>query len=114
MGLYNRIHYPCWVTATSIARDGSIGHVGGERNRLSSTPPPSSIASCSARLKGDANGDGRVLITDAQVTAQIAAGFSPYPFYSDSADADCNGAINIVDAMLIAQYTAGTILRLCP
>ncbi len=114
MGLKNTIRYPCWVTDRQITEDGVIGQLGGERSRLSKAEPPASIASCAARLKGDANGDGQIDAEDAAVTEQFSKGFAPKPFYADSADVDCNGKADLADARWIARYVSGLEHEFCP
>ena len=55
-------------------------------------------------VKGDANGDGLVTITDALAAAQCALAIvSCSTIDTAAADVNCNGSVQITDAQLIAQ-----------
>jgi hypothetical protein len=41
--------------------------------------------------------------------AQYYVGLNPTNFNAGSADTNCDGSINIVDALLVAQYYVGLI-----
>lgn len=61
-----------------------------------------------SREKGDANGDGKITITDARLALQIAAGQIP----TDPdllLDMDGDGQVTASDARLILQYAVGKI-----
>lgn len=59
---------------------------------------------------GDADGNGKINIIDALVTAQYAVGLSPANFYPAAADViGCDGVVNIIDALAIAKYYVGMI-----
>ena len=67
----------------------------------------------SSAVQGDVNGNGKVDIVDALMTAQYYVGLNPLGFNPDSADTNCDGNINIVDALLIAQFYVGLITDFC-
>lgn len=46
------------------------------------------------------------------LTARYCAGLDPAGFNPDAADVDCDGSVTIINAMLIARYSAGLISRL--
>lgn len=58
---------------------------------------------------GDVNGDGRVTIYDAELTAQKAIGLTVANFNISNAEVDGTGRVDIYDAFLIAEYAVGLI-----
>lgn len=64
-------------------------------------------------LLGDVNGDGKVTLADAVLTAQAAVGITSLtPVQQTAAEVDGTGKVDIYDAALIAQYVAGVINKL--
>jgi endoglucanase len=72
--------------------------------QLWSTPP--------LATPGDVNGDYRVDIVDALLTAQYYVGIRPPVFFAANADVDCSGTVTIVDALRVAQYYVGILSSL--
>jgi len=61
-------------------------------------------------LPGDGNGDGKVSIVDAMLTAQYVAGLiGSGALDLTAADVNCSGGATMVDAMLVAQKVAGLV-----
>ena len=60
-------------------------------------------------IRGDANGDGDVTITDVVLTAQFAVGKTPSNFIEANADVNGDGNINITDVVIIANIAVGKI-----
>ena len=58
---------------------------------------------------GDVTCDGAVTIADAQLIAQLIAGWISELDCPGHADVDGNGVVDITDAQLIAQLIAGQI-----
>ncbi len=54
-------------------------------------------------IKGDANGDGKLNIVDALMTARYAVKLGVTSFHPESADVNCDKIINIIDALMIAR-----------
>lgn len=54
-------------------------------------------------LKGDANGDRQVTVTDVVVILQYILGLNPEPFNFEAADMNDNGEITVTDAVLVAN-----------
>jgi beta-glucanase (GH16 family) len=71
------------------------------------TPTPTPV------MLGDVNGDNRITIVDALMTAQYYVGLNPSGFIASRADTNCDGRITVVDALIIAQYYVGSISRFC-
>ena len=57
-------------------------------------------------VPGDADGDGRVDITDALVILQYTVGWGN-PIDHDAGDVNADGMCDIRDALLILQYCVG-------
>ena len=61
-------------------------------------------------VRGDANGDGDVTITDVVLAAQVAVGKTPNTlFIEQNADVNEDGNINITDVVIIANIAVGKI-----
>lgn len=58
-------------------------------------------------VRGDANGDGDVTITDVVLAAQVAVGKTPNIFIEANADVNGDGTINITDVVIIANIAVG-------
>ena len=56
-----------------------------------------------AYIKGDANGSGKVTVTDVVVTAQYVLGYEPDPFIFGAADMTEDDEITVTDVVLIAR-----------
>lgn len=57
-------------------------------------------------IRGDANGDGSVSVTDAVYLAQYLFAKGPLPQPTvDSGDANCSGRVNMIDAIYLINYT---------
>ena len=54
-------------------------------------------------IKGDANGSGKVTVTDVVVTAQYVLGYDPDPFIFGAADMTEDDEISVTDVVLIAR-----------
>ncbi len=64
-------------------------------------------------IPGDVNGDRRVDIVDALLTAQFYVGlYTGCSFSMANADVDCSKTVTIVDALRIAQYYVGILSSL--
>ena len=65
-------------------------------------------------VKGDANGDGKVDITDAKCIVNYLVGKPNTSFLSVAADANCDGVVDIADAVCIVNFVVGNISALAP
>ena len=65
-----------------------------------------SSSSIGERLAGDADGDGRVSISDAVRICQYLAGYN-VTINEDNSDVDADGTVRVGDAVRICQYLAG-------
>ena len=64
-------------------------------------------------MLGDVNGNSKVDIVDALLTAKYYVGLNPSNFNKELANVNCDNTINIVDALLIARYYVGIINKFC-
>jgi len=77
-------------------------------NQTQPAPPP---VSPPGTLLGDVNGDGKVNIYDAELTAQYAIGNTVAGFNTAAAEVDGTGKVNVYDAFLIGEYAVGSISK---
>ncbi|MBQ3286037.1 MAG: dockerin type I repeat-containing protein [Ruminococcus sp.] len=63
------------------------------------------ISAASSYIRGDADGDGEVTITDATVIQRTLANIPTASFFKKAADVDGDG-LNITDATQIQRYLA--------
>jgi hypothetical protein len=65
---------------------------------------------CDSLVSGDGNGDGKVSMVDAMLTAQCVVGLIDCETINQTAaNVNCSGGVSMVDAMLVAQKVAGLI-----
>jgi len=57
--------------------------------------------------KGDVDGNGVIEKRDADLIANYSTDLPVYDFIPEAADVNCDGAISVVDALMVAQIAAG-------
>ncbi len=92
---------------TVYARNASVAKPSSEMLYLNDESLQINIVR--SYLLGDANGDGTVDVADYVVTANKLVGKSVVAFYSDAADVNQNGGIDLGDLVGITQRALGKI-----
>ncbi len=101
-------------TAESLEWNGNLAAGGSQTfgfcaNKAGGSWEPQVLAASHTPRLGDANGDNAITTADSDVIAAEYAGLPADPFYARAADTNCNGTIDIVDALLVGQYLQGII-----